>query len=116
MFLEKTIRRVTKKGSEGKGKGEEGGRNKQTNFVHTKQNNKKGTKIRWTKKEKTEEQQTGSKLGKEYVKAVYCSPCLFNSYAEYIMRNTGLEYIPLFNNRNQDSFQKGLILGLGQGK
>ena len=25
MFLEKTIRRVTKKGSEGKGKGEEGG-------------------------------------------------------------------------------------------
>ena len=33
MFLEKTIRRVTKKGSEGKGKGEEGGRNKQTNFV-----------------------------------------------------------------------------------
>ena len=38
------------------------------------------------------EQQTGSKLGKEYVKAVYCqSPCLFNFYAEYIMRNAGLE-------------------------
>ena len=38
------------------------------------------------------EQQTGSKLGKEYVKAVYClSPCVFNLYAEYIMRNTGLE-------------------------
>ena len=34
------------------------------------------------------EQQTGSKLGKEYVKAVYCqSPCLFNFYAEYIIRN-----------------------------
>ena len=31
------------------------------------------------------EQQTGSKLGKEYVKAVYCHPCLFNLYAEYIM-------------------------------
>ena len=34
------------------------------------------------------EQQTGSKLGKEYVKAV---PCLFNLYAEYIMRNAGLD-------------------------
>ena len=34
-------------------------------------------------------QQTGSKLGKEYIKAVYCqlSPCLFNLYAEYIMWN-----------------------------
>ena len=37
------------------------------------------------------EQHTGSKLGKEYVKAVYCQPCLFNLYAEYIMRNAGLE-------------------------
>ena len=38
------------------------------------------------------EQQTGSKSGKEYVKAVYTlSPCLFNFYAEYIMRNAGLE-------------------------
>ena len=36
------------------------------------------------------EQQTGSILGKEYVKAAYC-PCLFNLYAEYIMRNAGLE-------------------------
>ena len=35
------------------------------------------------------EQQTGSKLGKEYVKAVYC-PCWFNLYAEY-MRNDGLD-------------------------
>ena len=34
---------------------------------------------------------TGSKLGKEYIKAVYLSPCLFNLYAEYIMRNTGLD-------------------------
>ena len=33
---------------------------------------------------------TGSKLGKEYVKAVL-SPCLFNLYAEYIMRNVGLD-------------------------
>ena len=35
------------------------------------------------------EQWTGSKLGKEYVKAVYChSACL---YAEYIMRDAGLD-------------------------
>ena len=32
------------------------------------------------------EQQTGSKLGKQYVKAV-----LFNFYAEYIMQNAGLD-------------------------
>ena len=31
----------------------------------------------------------GSKLGKEYIKAVYCHPALFNLYAEYIMRNAG---------------------------
>ena len=31
------------------------------------------------------DQQTGSKLGKEYVKAVYC-----HLYAEYIMQNAGL--------------------------
>ena len=37
------------------------------------------------------EQQTGSKSGKEYIKAVYCQPCLFNLYAEYIRRNAGLE-------------------------
>ena len=37
------------------------------------------------------EQQTGSKLGKEYVKAVYCHPCLFNLYTEYIMRNAKLD-------------------------
>ena len=37
------------------------------------------------------EQQTGSKLGKEYVKAVYCPPCLFNLYAEYIMQNARLD-------------------------
>ena len=36
------------------------------------------------------EQQTGSKQEKEYIKAVL-SPCLFNFYAEYIMRNAGLE-------------------------
>ena len=35
------------------------------------------------------EQQTGSKLGKEYAKAVYCHPA-YLTYAEYIMRNAGL--------------------------
>ena len=35
------------------------------------------------------EQQTGSKLKKEYIKAVYCHPAYL--YAEYIMRNAGLE-------------------------
>ena len=36
-------------------------------------------------------QWTGSKLGKEYAKAVYCHPALFNLYAEYIMWNAGLD-------------------------
>ena len=37
------------------------------------------------------EQQTGSKSGKEYVRGCILSPWLFNLYAEYIMRNTGLD-------------------------
>ena len=36
------------------------------------------------------EWQTGSKLGKEYVNAVYCHPDFFNLYAEYIMGNAEL--------------------------
>ena len=35
-------------------------------------------------------QQTSSKSGKEYVKAAYLSPWLFNLYAEYIMQNVRL--------------------------
>ena len=35
-------------------------------------------------------EQTGSKQEKEYVKAVYCHPD-YLTYAEYIMRNAGLE-------------------------
>ena len=35
------------------------------------------------------EQHTGSKLEKEYIKAVYCHPAYL--YAEYIMRNAGLD-------------------------
>ena len=37
------------------------------------------------------EQQTGSKPGKEYVKAVYFHPVYFNLYAEYIIWNAGLD-------------------------
>ena len=36
------------------------------------------------------EQRTGSKLGKEYVKAVYCHPA-YLTYAVYIMWNAGLD-------------------------
>ena len=35
-------------------------------------------------------EQTGSKQEKEYVKAVYCHPD-YLTYAEYIMRNAGLD-------------------------
>ena len=37
------------------------------------------------------EQLTGSKLGKKYIKAIYCHPAFFNLYAEYIMQNAGLD-------------------------
>ena len=37
------------------------------------------------------EQQTGFLSGKEYLKGCILSPCLFNLYAENIMRNAGLE-------------------------
>ena len=36
------------------------------------------------------QQETGSKSGKEYINDVL-SPCLFNFYAEYIIRNAGLD-------------------------
>ena len=36
------------------------------------------------------EKQTGSKSGKEYLKAVYCHHA-YLTYAEYIRRNTGLD-------------------------
>ena len=37
------------------------------------------------------EQQTGSKEEKEIHQGCILSPCLFNLYAEYIMRNAGLD-------------------------
>ena len=37
------------------------------------------------------EQQTGSKSGKGVCQGCTLSPCLFNLYADYIMRNAGLE-------------------------
>ena len=36
-------------------------------------------------------QQTGSKSGKEYVKAVYCHPAYLTYMPEYIMWNVGLD-------------------------
>ena len=36
------------------------------------------------------EQQTGCKLGKEYIKAVYCHPA-YLTYIEYIIRNARLD-------------------------
>ena len=48
----------------------------------------------WVKKQQLEldmEQQTSSKSGKELCQGCILSPYLFNLYAEYIMRNAGLE-------------------------
>ena len=40
------------------------------------------------------DQQTSSKLGKEYIKAVYCHLAyLFNLCTEYLVRNTGLDEV-----------------------
>ena len=41
--------------------------------------------------ERDMEQQTGSKSGKEYIKAVYCHPAYLTYMQEYIMWNAGLD-------------------------
>ena len=51
------------------------------------------------------DQQTGSKPGKEYVKAIYCHPAYFNLYAEHIMRNAGLSWMKIAS-WNQDCQEK----------
>ena len=40
------------------------------------------------------EQQTGSKLGGSTLR-LYIAPCLFNLYAEFIMRNAGLDEVQI---------------------
>ena len=47
-------------------------------------------KVKKQQLEPVMEQGTGCNLGKEYVKAVYCH-LAYLTYAEYIMRNAGLE-------------------------
>ena len=39
------------------------------------------------------EQRTGSKSGKDYVKAVYCHPAYLTCIQEYIMQNAGLDEV-----------------------
>ena len=47
--------------------------------------------VRKQKLELDMEQQTGSKSGKRVCRGYILSPCLFNLYTEYIMRNAGLD-------------------------
>ena len=50
------------------------------------------------------EQQTGSKLGKKYVKAVYCHPT-YLTYVEYVMRNARLDSSTSLNQDCQEKYQ-----------
>ena len=48
----------------------------------------------WAKMQQLEsdmQQPNSLNLGKEYDKAVCCHPAYFNFYAEYIMKNAGLD-------------------------
>ena len=47
--------------------------------------------IRKQQLELDKEQPTGSKSGKEYIKAVYCHPAYLTYYAKYIIRDAGLD-------------------------
>ena len=48
-------------------------------------------RVRQQQLELNMEQQTGSPIGKGVHQGCILSPCLLNFYAEYIMRNAGLE-------------------------
>ena len=50
------------------------------------------TQIKKQQLELDREQQTGSKLEKEYIKTVYCHP-VYLTYAKYIMRNVRLDKV-----------------------
>ena len=50
------------------------------------------------------EQQTGSNLGKENVKAVYCHPA-YLTYMQYIMRNARLDEMPSWNQDCREKYQ-----------
>ena len=49
--------------------------------------------VRKQQLEQDVEHQTGSQIGKGVCQGCILSPCLFNLYAEYIMRNAGLEEV-----------------------
>ena len=49
------------------------------------------TQVKKQQLEPDMEQGTSSKLGKEYIKTVYCHHAYFNLYAEYIMQNPQLD-------------------------
>ena len=56
------------------------------------------------------EKLTGSKLGKQYIKAVYCHPALFNLHAEYIRWNARLDEAQAgikFSERNINNLRHG---------
>ena len=58
------------------------------------------------------EQQTSSKSGKGVHQGCILSPCLFNLYAEYIMRNAGLDEAQV----KEDSEKVGLKLNIQKTK
>ena len=53
--------------------------------------------------------QTGSKLGKEYIKAVYCHPAYLTHMQNTSLRNTGLEETPGWKKHKLESRLPGQI-------
>ena len=51
------------------------------------------------------EQQPGFQIGKGLFRGCILSPCLFNLYAEYIMRNAGLEETQAGNQDCREKYQ-----------